>query len=153
MVCRSHLASAKYSFEDAKTVEGEWVFQSPRFNISRNLFKNLTLDAGFAAALGDAQKYTTFDGAIRYDFGTSKNNVVPYVLLGGSFISAIRFTPTLNFGAGTTFWFTPKYGLNMQFMYKFSETRFESQKSHIYTSVGLVYSFGNRSLSPRLWEH
>ncbi|WP_435414278.1 hypothetical protein [Polaribacter aestuariivivens] len=146
------LAGAKYSFEDAKVVGGQLAYQSPRLNISRYLFKGLTLDGAFATAVGDNQKYTTFDGILRYDFGTSVNNVVPYILLGGSFISALKFTPTLNFGAGNTFWFTPKYGLNLQLMYKFSESKFDSQKSHIYFSFGIVYSFGNRSLNPRLWE-
>jgi hypothetical protein len=146
------LASAKYTPSQAKVVGGEFVYQSPRVNISRYMFSNITFDAGFSTAIGDTQKYTTFDGAMRYDFGTSNNNVVPYILLSGSFINANAFTPTLNLGAGNTFWFSPKYGLNLQGMYKFSQDKFESQRSHIYISVGLVYSFGIRSLAPRLWN-
>jgi len=146
------LASAKYTPTQAKVVGGEFVYQTPRFNISRYMFSNITFDAGFSTAIGDNQKYTTFDGMMRYDFGTSNNNVVPYLLIGGSFINANAFTPTVNMGAGNTFWFSPKYGLNLQVMYKFSQDKFESQKSHLFTSVGLVYSFGNRSLSPRIWN-
>ena len=147
------LASAKYSTDlQARKVGGMWAYQSPRFNISRYLFHGLTLDAGFATAIGDNQKYTTFDGTLRYDFGSSYKNVVPYVLIGGSFIKAELLTPTVNVGVGNTFWFSSNYGLNMQFMYKYSEDKFESQFSHIYTSVGLVYSFGNRYTSPRIWN-
>ncbi len=147
------LASAKYVTEhQAKIVGGEWAYQSPRFNVSRYLTKGLTIDAGFATAIGDKQKYTTFDGAIRYDFGTSMNNVVPYLLLGRSFISAKLLTPTVNLGAGNTFWISSKYGVNLQFMYKYSQDKFSSQFSHYYTSVGLVYSFGERSMVTRLWN-
>ncbi|TXD49670.1 hypothetical protein [Polaribacter sp. IC073] len=146
------IAGAKYSFDDGLVVGGQLAYQSPRFNISRYIFKGVSLDAGFATAVGDNQKYTTFDGLLRYDFGTSRKSVVPYVLIGGSFINAVRFTPTANFGAGTTFWFNASYGLNLQVMYKFSQSEFESQTSHLYASFGLVYSFGNRSVHQRLWE-
>ncbi|QOD59647.1 hypothetical protein H9I45_09780 [Polaribacter haliotis] len=146
------IAGAKYSLDAGRVVGGQLANQSPRLNISRYIFKGLVLDAGFATAVGDKQKYTTFDGTLRYDFGTSIDNVVPYVLLGGSFISATKLTPTLNFGGGATFWFTQQYGMNLQVMYKFSESKFESQKSHVYPSIGFVYSFGFRSLNPRLWE-
>ena len=147
------LASAQYSTDfQAKALGGQFIYQSPRFNISKYMFANITLDGGISTSIGDTQKYTTFDGTLRYDFGTSNNNVVPYLLLGGSIISADRPTPTLNFGAGNTFWFSENYGLNLQFMYKYSQDKFESQFSHTYASVGLVYSFGSRSMFPRLWN-
>ena len=147
------LASAKYYTDyQAKIVGGMWAYQTPRLNISKYIFGGLTLDAGVSTTIGDDQKYTTLDGALRYDFGASYKNVVPYLLIGGSFISAKSFTPTANVGVGNTFWFSQNYGLNMQFLYKYSEDKFTSQFSHIYTSVGLVYSFGNRSMNPRIWE-
>lgn len=72
--------------------------------------------------------------------------------LGGSYVVAEETTPTLNIGAGTTFWVKPNYGINLQFMYKFSEDRFKSQYSHFYPSIGFVYSFKSRNLNPRLWD-
>jgi hypothetical protein len=146
------LGSAVYSDEEDRKKGGVFVSQVPRINISRYMFKNITFDAALGFAAIDTEDYTTFDGIIRYDFGTSYNNVVPYVLLGGSFISASQLTPTLNFGAGNTFWIFPNYGLNFQIMYKFSEAQFSSQFSHLYTSIGLVYSFKSRNLNPRLWD-
>ncbi|GAB7256102.1 hypothetical protein [Polaribacter sp. OB-PA-B3] len=146
------IAGAKYSFEAAKVVGGQLAHQTPRFNVSKYIYKGLIADAAIATSIADHQSYTTFDATLRYDFGTSNDKVVPYILVGGSFISAIRTTPTANFGAGSTFWFNQKYGLNFQLMYKFSESKFESQKSHLYPSVGLVYSFGYRSLNPRIWN-
>tara|TARA_R110002049_G_scaffold2846_11_gene23180 strand:+ start:5236 stop:5775 length:540 start_codon:yes stop_codon:yes gene_type:complete len=146
------IAGAKYSLDGGLVVGGQLANQSPRLNISRHIYKGLILDAGFATAIGDKQDYTTFDGTLRYDFGKSRENVVPYLLIGGSFISAAKVTPTANFGGGTTFWFNSKYGLNLQVMYKFSQSEFESQRSHLYPSVGLVYSFSNRSYNQRIWQ-
>lgn len=147
------LASAKYTPDQAKVVGGQFISQSPRINISKYMFSGITFDAGLSTSIGDNQKYTTFDGIMRYDFGTSTNNVVPYIFIGGSFINALALTPTLNFGAGNTFWFSSRYGLNIQVMYKFSEDKFSSQKSHLYPSIGLVYSLGLRSLVPRIWNY
>lgn len=148
------LGSVVYSNTDAKLVGGAYVDQIPRVNLSRYMFKNITFDVAIATSLIDSDSYTTFDGFMRYDFGKSYDNVVPYLLLGGSFVSAKNLTPTLNFGAGNTFWIFPNYGLNLQAMYKFSESRFNSfgQYSHLYTSIGLVYSFKSRNMNRRLWH-
>ena len=143
------IAGGKYSPENGLIVGGQLAYQSPRFNISRYLFKGLIMDVAFATALGDNQKYTTYDGTLRYDFRMSDKKLVPYVLLGGSFINAIRLTPTLNSGAGDTYWFGSKFGINGQGMYKFSEDRFQSQKSHLYASLGLVFRFGANGGNPR----
>lgn len=146
------IGSAMYSDEDGAKVGGAYAKQIPIISLSRYMFKNVTFDATFGYAGTDTQKYTTFDGSARYDFGASYENVVPYVFIGGSIINALRPTPTLNFGVGNTLWIHPKFGLNFQLMYKFSETRFESQFSHIYSSVGIVYSFKARNMRPRLWD-
>lgn len=145
-------AFAGYTKPDGVAVGGQIAYQTPRFTLARYFKSNFTMVGSFATAIGDNQEYTTFDGLLRYDFGNSYDKIVPYIVLGGSFIQAKRFTPTLNFGAGNTFWISSKYGINVQLLYKFSENRFESQKSHIYPSAGLVYSFGARSTSARLWD-
>tara|TARA_B100000795_G_scaffold270041_1_gene262130 strand:+ start:7443 stop:8006 length:564 start_codon:yes stop_codon:yes gene_type:complete len=146
------LASAKFTDFQGSLIGGSFVKQSPRINISRYFLKNLTLDAGFSTAVFETQKYTTFDGVLRYDFGTSYNNTVPYVLIGGSIVNAARPTPTLDLGVGNTFWIYPSYGINLQLIYKYSEDRFESQYSHFYPSVGLVYSLKPRNRNLRLWD-
>lgn len=146
------IAWVSYSEEDMLAVGGKFINQTPRFSLAKHMFKGVTFVGSVSTAINDNQKYTTFDGTARYDFGTSENSVVPYLFIGGSFINAIRLTPTLNFGAGNTFWFSPRYGLNVQFMYKFSEEKFQTQRSHIMPSIGLVYSFGSRNMNPRLWN-
>ena len=92
---------------------------SPRLNISRYIFKGLSLDLGFAKdVIGDAQAYTTFDGAFRFDFGRSNHNVVPYILIGASSLKGKVITGTMNLGVGNTFWVFTKirieFSINLQ---------------------------------------
>ena len=148
------LASVKYSETDGKEyfIGGMFISQSPRFSLARHMFSGVTFVGSVSTSIGDNQDYTTLDGVARYDFKTSQNTTVPYVLIGGSFVKAFRLTPTFNFGVGSTFWFSDKYGLNIQAMYKYSQERFTSQKSHIMPTIGLVYSFRGHSANPRLWD-
>lgn len=147
-----HVGSVLYSDAGGAKVGGSYIDQLPRITLSRYMFKNITFQAGLGISTLDNQKYTTFDGLATYDFGNSYDKLVPYLLIGGSFIDAKRFTPTLNIGAGNTFWFSSNYGINAQLMYKFSANNFESQSSHIYASIGLVYSFKRRTMVRRLWH-
>lgn len=147
-----HLGSVMYADANSKIIGGAFIDQLPRLTISRYMFSNITFQAGFSTKILDNLNYTTFDGAARYDFGLSYENVVPYILIGGSFVSAKALTTTINIGAGNTFWVLPNYGLNLQIMYKYSESRFTSQRSHIYPTVGIVYSFRPRNMNRRLWD-
>ena len=140
------LAGAKYTYNSRPLV-----YVSPRLNISRYIFKGLILDAAFATRIGGGESYTSFDGALRYDFGRSNYNVVPYILVGASYLKGKVITGNSNFGIGNTFWFSQKLGMNLQVMYKYLKDDIDTQKSHIYPSVGIVYSFSHRNLNPRLW--
>jgi hypothetical protein len=148
-----NLASVPYLITGGGTIGSSLLNQSPRFSLARYMFYNTTFVGSFSTAIGVKKKYTTFDGIIRYDFGTSKDTFVPYVFIGGSLINAFILTPTTNFGVGNTYWFSDAFGLNLQIMYKDSQEKYASQKSHFMTSVGFVYSFGLRSMQPRVWEH
>lgn len=146
------LASVPYLIKDGDAIGSALLNQSPRFSLARYMFYDITFVGSFSTAIGVSQKYTTFDGLARYDFGTSQNHLVPYVFIGGSLVKAIALTPTVNFGAGNTYWFSDTYGFNFQLMFKFSEDRFLSQQSHMMTSIGFVYSFDAKSMKPRVWE-
>ncbi|MFK8060821.1 MAG: hypothetical protein AB8B78_12115 [Polaribacter sp.] len=139
--------SILYSQEDAVDIGYRYNTQFPRVSIGRYIFKNVNFVASISSSLNGSRKYTTFDGEARYDFGTSENRISPYILLGGGFIEAEKLTPTVNFGAGGTFWISDKVGLNGQIMYKFNEERFQSQRSHTFGSVGLIYRFSFSSSS------
>lgn len=147
------LASVPYLITGGGAISSSLLNQSPRFSIAKYMSHNTTFVGSFSTAIGGSNKYTTFDGLIRYDFGTSQNIFVPYVFIGGSLINAFILTPTINFGAGNTYWFSDAYGFNLQIMYKDSQEKYASQKSHFMSSIGFVYSFGFRSMQPRVWEN
>ena len=135
--------------------------QFPRISISRYMFKNITFSGALSISPIQRKKYTTFDGEIRYDFGTSENIISIYALIGGSIIDTKKVLPTLNFGAGGTLWISDSWGLNSQLMYKYiPEVAKSYQKPHIYAGGGIVYRFSNRTGSQknptlsrkRLWD-
>ena len=71
--------------------------------------------------------------------------------MGASYLKGKVITGNSNFWIGNTFWFSQKLGMNLQVMYKYLKDDIDTQKSHIYPSVGIVYSFSHRNLNPRLW--
>ncbi len=153
---------AKFTSEDAKVVGDQFIFQVPTLNVSRYFFNGLTLDAGLSFSVIDRVpgfysnnvSYVSIDGAVKYDFGTSNDNLVSYVLLGGSLLKTTdKLTSTTNFGAGGTFWLNSSYGVNTQLLYKISPEAYKSMRSHTYFSVGVVYSFKPRTQVLRLWSN
>jgi hypothetical protein len=136
--------------------------QFPRISISRYMFKNITFSGALSISPIQRKKYTTFDGEIRYDFGTSENIISIYALIGGSIIeNKKKVLPTLNFGAGGTLWISDSWGLNSQLMYKYiPEVAKNYQKPHIYAGGGIVYRFSSQTASQknptlnrkRLWD-
>jgi hypothetical protein len=153
---------AKFSSEDVKVVGDQFILQVPQLNVSRYFFNGFTLDAGFSFSVIDeisglyknSVSYLSIDGAVKYDFGASNDNLVPYLLAGASLLkTTYKMTPTFNVGAGGTFWLNSTYGVNTQLIYKLSPETFESMGSHAYFSVGVVYSLSPRTLIPRLWNN
>lgn len=137
-------SSVLYSQEDASAVGGRYKNQFPRLSAGFYAFKNVTLVGSLSFTLSSPQEYATLDGSARYDFGTSKNTISPFVTIGGSLIKSNRskyLLPTLNFGGGATIWISEKLGLTGELMYKYNEERFQSQKSHTFASAGIVYRF------------
>ena len=136
--------------------------QFPRISISRYMFKNITFSGALSISPIQRKKYTTFDGEIRYDFGTSENIISIYALIGGSIIENKKMVlPTLNSGAGGTLWISDSWGLNSQLMYKYiPEVAKNYQKPHIYAGGGIVYRFSSQTASQknhtlsrkRLWD-
>lgn len=140
-----------------------WVEMLPHFTVARYVAKNLTISGSFGIALQESSRYQigTFrdevqvQWAARYDFGTSENIFSPYVLFGGSLISARGNTATtLDLGIGGTLWVYRRFGLTGQAMQRINYAGLESQPSHQFVSVGIVYRFnlGGENGRRRLWN-
>ena len=151
---------AKFSSIDARATGDQFVVQIPKLNMSRYLSKGVTLDVGFSAGVIDrvsgvfdnSTDYFSMDIGSRYDFRQSNQNLVPYLFAGTSFVNVNKeFTPTLNIGGGAVFWLSSKYGVQPQLLYKTVQTSAIHMRSHVYFSIGFVYSLKHRILVPRLW--
>jgi len=153
--------------EGAESILSErYNIQVPKLNVTRYLFKGLSLEAGATLSILDeldgfydnSFSYFSLDGAIRYDFNRSEENLVPYIGIGGSIVGGpnnvpnSKATPTLNFIFGGTFWISHQWGLNVQGTYKYSQEEFQSMRSHSQLSAGIVYSIKPRVLVYRLWD-
>lgn len=163
------VSGALTSFGNKGTVHlmERYNLQVPKINIARYLFKGLTLDGAMSLSAinevpgfyGNAFSYFSMDLTLRYDFNQSDENLVPYLGVGGSLVGApstrpgSNMTSTVNFGGGGTFWFSPRFGLNAQILYKISPDKFQSMISHSQLSVGLVFSLGRRVMNYRLWDN
>ena len=145
---------SNYTFNPIQTSASAFkkVFNEfPRINVSRHLYSRFILDAGFVTSFNSEIKYTTFDAALRYNLNNSSENIVPYFLVGAGYISSEKSTSTVNFGIGGTIWVTQKIGLNLQGIFRTKDDLY-IVKSNAYVTAGIVYSFLNRSLVPRIWQ-
>lgn len=153
----------KFNKNNASYIGDKHIFNTPRLNLTYNFKNNFAIDTEVSfntinniGIIKNAVKYNSIGASLRYHFKKKCNSLNPYVFIGGTLVKSERKrTPTLNFGLGNTHWITDRIGVNTQAIYKFSEKRFESMRSHFQFTVGVVYSFNfnfsflNRK---RLWE-
>lgn len=150
----------QFSDEDASFIGDKYLFQIPRLNLTVPITENLSVDGAMSfntfdpGFIENSVKYFSMDGSLRYSFNQVSEKFFPYVFVGGSLVDSERkMTPTFNFGAGATYWISDSFGLNTQLYYKYSLESFESMRSHIQVTGGIVYAFdglfggGGRSAS------
>ena len=139
---------ARFSDEDASFIGDKNIFQVPRLNLTMPINERLSVDGALsfntiddAGFIENTAKYFSMDASLRYNFNAI-STIYPYVFAGGSLVGSERkTTPTLNVGAGVTYWFSERWGVNTQLYYKHSFDGYESLRSHIQGTLSLVYSF------------
>lgn len=137
----------KFSDEDASFIGDRYLFQIPRLNLTMPIGNNLSLDGAMSfntfdvGFIENSVNYFSMDASLRYHFDVS-DSFYPYIFVGTSITdSSYKITPTFNIGTGLTYWFSDTLGVNSQVYYKHSLESFESMRSHIQGSLGLVYAF------------
>jgi len=138
--------------------------QFPKINISKYISNGFSLDGsatlnilgGKDALLGNKIIYNSLDAHVRYDFGLSNNNFVPYTAIGTSYIllqypKKISFT-SVNISGGGTFWVSEHWGFNAQLTYKYILKKHINMVNHLHFTTGLVYSFCPRIVFLSLWK-
>lgn len=146
-----NLGSVLYSAEDGGTVGGRYIATLPGFSVSRYLGNKMTISVAFSNAINDDQQYFSTDFSLSYDVFNPDGFLRPYLLGGIGVVNLLDTGLTLNLGGGGTLWIAKNIGLHAQLMYKVAAIGGEFQKSHFFSSAGIVYSF-SASRGKRLWE-
>lgn len=141
------VAITKFNESDASFIGDQYQFQVPRVNLTMPIGERFSLDGAVsfnsiddAGFIANSAKYFSIDGSLRYNFDAILDRFSPYVFAGGSVVDSDRkMTPTLNIGAGGIYWITDAIGLNPQVYYKHSFEGFESMRSHLQGTFGVVF--------------
>lgn len=137
----------KFSESDAAFIGDQYLFQVPtvsltmpigdRFSLDGAMSFNTIDDVGF---IKNSAKYFSMDASFRYNLNAVLDKFAPYVFIGGSVVDSERkMTPTLNVGAGGIYWVSDNIGINPQLYYKHSFEGYESMRSHIQGTLGVVF--------------
>lgn len=143
----------KFADKDAAYIGDRYMFQAPRLNLTIPITENFSVDGALSfntfdiGFIENSAKYFSMDGSVRYIFTGLNENLLPYVFVGGSLVDSERkMTPTINAGAGLNYWFTDTFAVNSQLYYKHSLESFESMRSHIQVSLGVVFALDFQDL-------
>ena len=137
----------KFSESDAAYIGDQYLFQVPVISITMPIGERLSIDGAMSfntindvGIISNSVNYFSMDGSLRYNFNALLDKFSPYVFVGGSIVDSERkMTPTVNLGAGGIYWLTDKVGINPQVYYKHSLESYESMRSHIQGTLGLVF--------------
>ncbi|MCD8433861.1 hypothetical protein [Tenacibaculum dicentrarchi] len=124
------------------------MFQVPVLNLTVPISKRLSVNGAMSVNTIDnvgfmenEVRYFSMDASLRYNFNAIFDKFSPYIFTGGSIVdSELKATPTLNIGAGGIYWFTDRIGLNPQLYYKHSFDSYQSMRSHIQTTLSIVFN-------------
>lgn len=149
-------AVVKFSEEDGAFMGDRNLFQVPRLNGTIPLSDKFYLDGAMSfntfdiGFISNEISYFSLDASVRYSFIDIAETFYPYVFAGASIVdkttSERKMTPTFNIGAGATYWITDVFGLNTNIYYKHSMESFESLRSHIQITGGLVFALNLQDL-------
>ncbi|QXP73117.1 outer membrane beta-barrel protein [Tenacibaculum sp. AHE15PA] len=137
----------KFNESDVAFIGDQYLFQTPVISITMPIGERLSIDGAMSfntindiGVISNSVNYFSMDGSLRYNFNAVLDKFSPYVFVGASIVDSERkMTPTANIGAGGIYWLTDKIGINPQIYYKHSLESYESMRSHIQGTLGLVF--------------
>lgn len=141
----------KFSDKDVVFIGDKHLVQVPRFNATKRINSVLSVDAAISFGSFDTSTkliaknnvpYFSFDVSARYRYISTLEKFDPFIFVGGSIVDSNpsrKTTPTFNIGTGITYWFTKMFGFSSQVYYKHSLKSFESMRSHLQFTAGIVF--------------
>ncbi|CAM1350056.1 outer membrane beta-barrel protein [Tenacibaculum insulae] len=145
----------KFSTSDAAFIGDAYQFQVPVLSLTMPVGERLSIDGAMSVntiddigLINNSASYFSIDGSVRYNFNAVMEKFSPYAFIGASVVdSKKKMTPTFNIGAGGIYWITDKIGINPQIYYKHSLSSFDSMRSHIQGTLGLVFKLNWNNIS------
>jgi hypothetical protein len=136
-------------FNEITNAQDHWNIGGPKINVTRYLKKKFSFDAGLSlnkiTKLGEIKiddiTYIAIDGNVQYNIFNNQRVINPFVFAGGGYTFADRSGGTFNSGIGANLWFSPKFGLNAQWAYKYNSPDF-ALLPHFYYSLSVVMKLG-----------
>ncbi|WGH74528.1 hypothetical protein P8625_10520 [Tenacibaculum tangerinum] len=137
----------KFNQSDASYIGDQYLFQVPTLSLTMPIGERFSLDGAMSfntiedvGFISNSVNYFSMDASFRYNFDAVLNKLAPYVFVGGSLVDSERkMTPTLNIGGGGIYWVSNTVGINPQLYYKHSFEGYESMRSHIQGTLGIVF--------------
>ena len=137
----------KFSESDAAFIGDQYLFQVPTVSLTMPIGDRFSLDGAVSfntiddvSFIKNSAKYFSVDASFRYNLNAVLDKFAPYVFIGGSVVDSERkMTPTLNVGGGGIYWVSDNIGINPQLYYKHSFEGYESMRSHIQGTLGVVF--------------
>lgn len=137
----------KFSESDAAFIGDQYLFQVPTISLTMPIGERFSLDGAMSfntiddvGFIKNSAKYFSMDASFRYNLNAVLEKFAPYVFIGGSLVDSERkMTPTLNIGGGGIYWVSDNIGINPQLYYKHSFEGYESMRSHIQGTLGVVF--------------
>ena len=145
----------KFNESDAISIGDKDMFQIPVLSLTMPIGEKLSIDGAMSfntiddvGFISNSTKYFSMDAALRYNFNALSQKFSPYFFIGGSIVdTGKKMSPTFNIGAGGIYWVTNKIGVNPQINYKHSLESYESMKSHIQGTIGVVFKLNWNNVS------
>lgn len=143
----------KFSDKDVAYIGDKHLSQIPRLNATRRINDNFSLDAAISFGASDSGLdlvttnnvlYFSFDVSGRYKYIKTIERLDPFIFIGGSIVDSERkMTPTANIGTGVSYWFSNNFGFSTQVYYKHSLESFESMRSHLQFTAGIIFGLNS----------
>ncbi|WP_457611599.1 hypothetical protein [Lutibacter sp.] len=147
-------------FNEITNAEDHWNIGGPKISATRYLWKRLSAEGSvsfnsitkFGETIVPKVTYIGIDVNLQYNFMNPFNDFSIFALAGGGYTFAFYSGGTVNFGAGSKYWFGDKFGVSAQGMYKYNSEDYRLSP-HFYYSFSLIYRLNGNGRSKKfLWR-
>lgn len=133
-------------FNEVTNAADHWNIGGPKIHATRHVWKRVSVEGAFSYSsltlFGDTEtqkeSYYAFDINAQYALLNPEKKFNIALSLGGGYTSAYNPGGTLNVGGNLNWWFSEKFGLNVQGLVKYNSPDY-SLAPHMFYGFSVVY--------------